>query len=53
MAKVEKIMTKCPSCDGKGVIPWEIARELPKPSRNIPCTRCNGKKFIFAKPKKK
>lgn len=50
--KPEKISKQCPTCKGKKVLPWEIAKLLPKPSRNIKCTFCNGKGFVFAKPKK-
>lgn len=37
---------KCPLCKGTGKLPWSVAKELPKPSRNIQCTRCKGKKVI-------
>jgi len=34
---------QCPLCKGKKVLPWSVAKHLPKPGRNIKCTRCNGK----------
>lgn len=52
MAKPEKIMKKCPICKGSGKLPWSIAKELPKPSKNIKCARCGGKGFEFRTPTK-
>jgi DnaJ-class molecular chaperone len=51
MAKPEKIMKQCPTCKGKGVLPYSIAKQLPNPGKNIKCTRCGGKKFVFLPPK--
>lgn len=39
----DKPKRKCPLCKGKKVLPWKVAKELPKPGRNIKCTRCDGK----------
>lgn len=51
MAKPEKIMKTCPLCNGTGKLPDHIAKELPTKKKNVKCTRCQGKKFIFAPPK--
>jgi hypothetical protein len=48
----EKISKQCPICKGKKVLPWHIAKKLPKPSRNIKCARCLGRGFVFEKPSK-
>jgi DnaJ-class molecular chaperone len=49
--KPEKIFKQCPICKGKKVLPWELAKLLPKPSKNIKCARCNGKGYEIGKPK--
>jgi hypothetical protein len=54
MAKPEKIMKKCKLCGGRGALPPELAKLLPKPpapGKTIKCPRCKGKGFEFAKPK--
>lgn len=52
MSKPEKIMKKCPTCKGTGKLPWEIAKQLPQPSKNLRCEYCRGKGYVFGKPKK-
>ena len=50
--KPEKISKQCPICKGTGKLPWKLAKELPKPSKNIKCARCFGRGFVFEAPKK-
>lgn len=50
--KPEKISKQCPVCFGTKILPWHLAKLMPKPSKNIKCAHCKGRGFVFAKPKK-
>lgn len=52
MPKPEKIMKKCPLCNGTGKLPDNVTRQLPNPKKNVKCTRCQGKRFVFVPPTK-
>lgn len=52
MTPPDKISKQCPICKGKKVLPWRIAKQLPKPSRNIKCEYCRGRGFVFEPPEK-
>lgn len=51
--KPRKISKLCPICKGTKVLPWSIAKMLPKPSKNIKCARCLGRGFVFEPSSKK
>lgn len=50
MARIEKISKICPTCNGSKKLPPEIAKFVPKGKDK--CTNCEGRGFVFAKPKK-